>query len=151
VGKRFWISWAVTIVAVVGFYAIWWTTHPSGPGANAGLQPRRIGFIAVPLAIPIVIAAVQIEKLRDRGRMSFILVPVFIGAAILAAGLFAGFFPDSLGCPGVERFGPLPPDCTTPGKVRRWALTEVVAVWTVFGLIALALELRNRRRAAQGT
>lgn len=146
--RKFWISWAGCLVVLVALFVVMWTQLPNRADATAGLLPGRIGLIAVPIVIPMVYAAYRVARLHDPDGPASYGIPIVLAVGLGAAGLFAGFIPDAIGCFGfnIERFGPLPPECMTADAARVAALVEVVAIWAVFALLAVVFNWRGARR-----
>lgn len=145
-GRRFWIAWALSGVAAAGAYLLLWEFNPALPYATGGEDYPRVGITSAVLGIPLLLSVVRVSKMRDPGTPARYLVPAFLGLGIFVVGSMAGFIPDALGCAGIARFGPLPSDCTTSSAVRGDILTEMAALWLLYGaLSALVAALRSRR------
>lgn len=150
--RKFWISWALCLVALVAVFLVAWARIPNRPDATAGLLPGRIGLIVGPTVIPMVYAAYRAARLHDPDGPASYFIPIGLAVALGAVGLFVGFIPDAVGCFGfnIERFGPLPPECMTADEARTAALIELVSMWVGFAVLTVVFytwAARGRRRA----
>jgi uncharacterized membrane protein YhaH (DUF805 family) len=157
IGRRFWIVWVLCYVGMLVVMGIGWLINPTTADAAAGLPdegqslPPRIGFVLFIAAVPLVLAALRLAKIRDVGAPSRVVVPILLALLFVAATWFDSFFPDELGCGGfnLDRFGPPDPQCVTAVETRVLALGEMTLGWLLFAATSVAAELFQRRRDAR--
>jgi hypothetical protein len=155
--RKFWITWTICYVVMLGIVGIGWAAYPTDAKATAGLAeagqtlPPRLGLVAIITVIPLALGAFRLAKLPDRGSPARVVVPALLAVVFVAAGWLDVFLPDQIGCGSfdIERFGPLDPGCTTAVATRLLAVGEMTVMWVAFALVALGAERLQRRRAAR--
>ena len=155
--RKFWITWTICYVVMVGIIGIAWAAYPTDANANAGLAeagqtlPPRLGLVAIVTVIPLALGAFRLAKIGDRGSPARVVVPALLAVVVVIAGWLDAFLPDQIGCGSfdIERFGPLDPGCTTAVATRLLAVGEMTVMWIAFAVIALGAERLQRRRASR--
>lgn len=159
IGARFWATWSICYAAMLALIGIGWLINPTNEEATAGLSdpglyqtlPPRLGFVVLPTIIPLMLGAFRLARIRDRGSAARVVIPALLSLLLVAATWFDSFMPDEVGCaqPGLERFGPLDPECTTAVATRMLALGELTLAWVAFALGAVAADHLQERRMAR--
>jgi hypothetical protein len=152
--RKFWITWAICYVVMLGIIGIAWAVYPTDSRATAGLAqagqtlPPRLGLVVIVTIIPLALGAFRLAKIPDRGSPARVVVPALLAVMVTVAGWLDAFLPDQIGCGSfnIERFGPLDPGCTTAVATRALAVGEMTVMWVLFALIALGAERLQRRR-----
>ncbi|MGH2752055.1 MAG: hypothetical protein ACRDK3_14465 [Actinomycetota bacterium] len=157
IGKRFWVTWSICYGVMLTLIGIAWLLDPTNEDATAGLAdpslnqtlPPRLGFVLLPTIIPLVLGAVRMTRIQDPGSAAHLVIPGLLSLMLVVATWFDSFLPDDVGCnqAGLERFGPLDPECTTALATRVLALGELTLAWIAFALVAVVTHRMRRRKA----
>ena len=143
--RRFWITWAIALPVMIGFYLLYWNRAQDPSPVESDYV--RTGIVVLLTGIPIGIAAFRLPRLHHDS-LAWWVIPVLLGLFVLAVGLGAGFVPDHpTDCAYLQRFHQFDPTCTTTSTVRTRVFVEMVGVWLGFGGLAAIVAGWRRRRS----
>jgi hypothetical protein len=133
-------GWLGGLAVAGGLFGYAWLRSPVLPEATAGADFGRSGFVAMAMALPVLLAAWRMGRFNDRNDVAAWALPVILAAGLgILAGAFAVIPDDVRYCNQVIDAGMTPPaHCSTPSPARLAILAEAAGVWLVFGMLTAA-------------